>query len=63
LKNILAWAWALILQYKYFLLALLGLSIVGIIVEKIFEIKLIRHIIVGLVVVIVAWFVFRFFAQ
>ena len=61
LNRILAWAWGLIWQYRHFLLTLLGLSILGIIVEKIFEIKVIRHIVIGLAVVVAAWLVFRFF--
>lgn len=62
LNNILAWAWALIWKYRYFLLALLGLSVIGIIVEKIFAIKVIRHILIGLAVVLAAWLLFRFFS-
>jgi hypothetical protein len=60
-KNIIEWALALIVKYKYPLLALLALSIVGIITEKIFEIKLIRHILIGFVVVVLAWLAFNYF--
>jgi len=61
LNRLLTWLWEFAWRYRHFILAALGLAILGTIVEKIFSISIIRHIVIGIVVVILGWLLFKYF--
>jgi len=55
------WAWALIFEYRYVIAVILGIAIIAFILEKIFELKIVRFLLGLIFLALVIWLLFKIF--
>jgi len=61
-KKIFDWAWALILDYRYVIAVILSAAIIAFILEKIFELKIVRLLFKIIFLALIIWIVIKFFS-